>query len=1245
MISKAVDELEDEDSCGGTKSKWNPTKGTYCMPKKAKEAGCGMAIPWDVTDAEDMVEAFPEGQTFVMHAGATGDGTSEFEHVLDSGAGAGIIKSRRLLSGLRESEAVLTLSGVERGSKPIVTDIIGDSVFGEHFYSERSRANLSALSVVRDTAFNNGGYVNFDCKKDQFEVQMEKGGVVRLFKRNKGNTYSHDVRKSSFILAGIATVKENEKAFSKREVRDARAARDLSSRLGFPSDGALAKLSKSENIKNCHVSVNDIARANVIDGKSVPVLKGKTTTHKSPVVKLDQVSGRIQRDQVCNIDLMFVEGKTFLLNVVEPLNYTYCSELFRKTGAEIKKAILKQLSHLRARGFEAKMVRSDPEGGVVPICDQIEEDGKVVVNITAAKEAVPKVERKIRVIKERCRCILNSLPYLLMASLIGYLVSFVVARINMMPSRTAMAEASPFVLMNGFKPDVKTHLKHSFGEYVQVHLNDEDGLNSMHERTSGGIALVSTNKEGSWQYLRLKTMKKIVRQKATRLPMPEEICNYLTQSALNQPRRINADVRCARGLESNEMARDFDEVEEADEMLLDYVPVLIHPPEEPADDFMGVDIENNAEDIVHAAEPFGAPDAAGPIEFPQPVAGVHEAVEPPEAIVALDPPGVIAAADPPAAEPDAAEYAMLYPAAAAEDAQLENVIVDLNEAAEQHRYNLRPKRAKPGRWADVGGLAVSKIEKRFFGMHLTVKAALKKLGEPAMKAIVAEVQQLSKRNLFSGVQPQEGGKVIPSSMFLKEKYLADGSFDKLKARLVAGGHMQDRSLYADDASSPTVATSAVFMVAAIAAHESRAVATIDFPGAYLFADMPDDKPVVKMRLDNFLAAVLVKLDKSYDKFLRTDGTMVVRLNKALYGCIESARLWYNMLKNCLERLGFSRNGVEACVFNRVEVDGSQCTLAVHVDDMLVTSGSEHSIDMLVEELEASFPNLSVSRGRKLNYLGMVFDFSGKGKVKITMDNFLSDLLKGVEHIPGVSTTPATTSLFSVGESEALASDRKEEFHSLVCKVAYLAKRVRPDLLTATAFLTTRVQSPTVNDEKKLHKLIRYIRGTHHLGIVLESGENLCVLAYVDASYGVHHDMRSHTGTVVGIGRGPIYCKSAKQRLNSKSSTEAELIGLSDSTGQVVWTRNFLLEQGYGVGAAKIYQDNLSTMALVKSGKSNSERTRHIAIRFFFVADRVQAKEIILEFLPTGSMLADILTKPLVGRKFSELRSQLLNWTE
>jgi hypothetical protein len=75
----------------------------------------------------------------------------------------------------------------------------------------------------------------------------------------------------------------------------------------------------------------------------------------------------------------------------------------------------------------------------------------------------------------------------------------------------------------------------------------------------------------------------------------------------------------------------------------------------------------------------------------------------------------------------------------------------------------------------------------------------------------------------------------------------------------------------------------------------------------------------------------------------------------------------------------------------------------------------------------------------------------------------------------------------------------------------------------------------------------------------------------------------------------------------------------------------------------MYQDNQSTLALIRSGKSNSEKTRHIAIRFFFVADRVSSKDIKLEYMRTADMLADILTKPLQGLKFVEARKQLLNW--
>jgi len=251
-----------------------------------------------------------------------------------------------------------------------------------------------------------------------------------------------------------------------------------------------------------------------------------------------------------------------------------------------------------------------------------------------------------------------------------------------------------------------------------------------------------------------------------------------------------------------------------------------------------------------------------------------------------------------------------------------------------------------------------------------------------------------------------------------------------------------------------------------------------------------------------------------------------------------------------------------------------------------------------------------------------------------------------EIIEGVSATPAASDLFKINEaSERLDKAGKEFYHTFTAKLLYLAKRVRPDILTAVSFLCKRVQEPTVEDMKKFTKVIKYIRHTRDLGIVLEADKMLAVLAYVDSSYGVHNDLRSHTGVVIGLGNGPVYAKSSTQKINTKSSTESELVGLSDSTNQVIWCRNFILDQGYSVDAAKVYQDNQSTIAMVKNGKSTSDKTKHIAVRFYFVADRVKSGEINIEYMNTGDMIADILTKPLQGGIFRRLRKMLLNWSD
>ena len=107
----------------------------------------------------------------------------------------------------------------------------------------------------------------------------------------------------------------------------------------------------------------------------------------------------------------------------------------------------------------------------------------------------------------------------------------------------------------------------------------------------------------------------------------------------------------------------------------------------------------------------------------------------------------------------------------------------------------------------------------------------------------------------------------------------------------------------------------------------------------------------------------------------------------------------------------------------------------------------------------------------------------------------------------------------------------------VAKLLYLAKRVRPKILTAISFLASRVLRATLEDKKKFDRILVYLTSGPDLGLTLECDEDIQVHAYVDASFGVHSDGKSHTGGVVSLGGVPTYVKSTKQRLVSKSSTD------------------------------------------------------------------------------------------------------------
>lgn len=106
--------------------------------------------------------------------------------------------------------------------------------------------------------------------------------------------------------------------------------------------------------------------------------------------------------------------------------------------------------------------------------------------------------------------------------------------------------------------------------------------------------------------------------------------------------------------------------------------------------------------------------------------------------------------------------------------------------------------------------------------------------------------------------------------------------------------------------------------------------------------------------------------------------MIVKLTKALYGCIESAKLWYNHITKNLELQGYVRNPIDICVYNKL-VSGVQCTICIHVDDLLITSTDESSIESTLAELQNVYKQVTIKRGKVQQYLGMILDFSVDGK--------------------------------------------------------------------------------------------------------------------------------------------------------------------------------------------------------------------------------------------------------------------------
>jgi hypothetical protein len=535
--------------------------------------------------------------------------------------------------------------------------------------------------------------------------------------------------------------------------------------------------------------------------------------------------------------------------------------------------------------------------------------------------------------------------------------------------------------------------------------------------------------------------------------------------------------------------------------------------------------------------------------------------------------------------------------------------------------------------------------------QMSAKKGLRIFKEEGPGALMKELRQVILMDVMSGCHARELSRdekkrALRYLMFLKQKRSG-----MIKGRGCVDGRPQRLWKTKEETTSPTVSIESLLISCMIDAMENRDVATIDIPSAFMQAFIDE---IVHIKFDDELIDLLCEVDPSLKQYVSYENgkrILYTKLNKALYGTVQASRLFWERLSSFLiDQNGFTRNPYDFCVVNKT-VNGKQMTIVWYVDDLKISHVESSVVDDMVDVLKKEFgqvSDLTIRRGKVHDYLGIKFDFSTPGKVIMSMHDYVSELLEETpdELLKGPVTSAAGNHLFKVNpKSERLDSETSVLYHHLTAKLLYLAKRVRPDLQTVVSFLCTRVQSPDVDDWKKLGRCLTFLRDTKDEVLTLSADGSWTIKWWVDASYAVHPDMKSHTGATMSLGEGCVYSMSTKQKLNTRSLTEAELVAVNDAMSKILWTRLFIQAQGYKVSDNIVYQDNQSAMLLEKNGKmSSSKRTRHLEIRFFYVTDNIGKGHMRIEYCPTDDMLGDFYTKPTQGTKFTTFRNRIMGRT-
>ena len=493
----------------------------------------------------------------------------------------------------------------------------------------------------------------------------------------------------------------------------------------------------------------------------------------------------------------------------------------------------------------------------------------------------------------------------------------------------------------------------------------------------------------------------------------------------------------------------------------------------------------------------------------------------------------------------------------------------------------------------------------------TYEAALDSpLNKKWKEAINSEINSLKENKTWIETELPVGKKTIKTKWIFKIKKNDKNEPYKYKARLVAKGYSQKEGIDYNETFAPVVKIVSLRLILALAINEDLKVHHIDVSTAFLHGDLDED--------------VYIEIPQGINEL--TGKNKVLKLKKALYGLRQASKQWNVKIVNTLTALRLKKLESDNCVFF-----DNDLIIAVYVDDMVIVSSNIDRIDKFKKEISEKFKCTDL--GVVKNILGINVQFEDN-KIFLNQKQYINTLIKkfNLEHakeeeIPIQPNQNLTSDLSDEKENLRILADTNL-YRQAIGSLIYLMTSTRPDISYTVGVLSRFMHEPRELHWRFLKRLLRYVKTTRDFSLVYTKNKEQNLVGYTDSDFGSNvEDRKSTAGYCFMYGNCLISWNSAKQKVVSLSSTEAEYIGLTTGVKELMWLRQLLKELNRRKKELVIHCDNKSTICLAKNPEFHA-RSKHIDIRHHFIRDLIKNKTFTIEHIRTENMVADVLTKGL-----------------